>query len=172
MAFLFSGLLGHPFRTTLAVGKFLAFTHLFIEYGYSAAPAEGPSMMPTVDIIGEWLLISRRHRHGRGIEVGDVVEYNIPINDTFGVKRVLGLPGDYVLLNAPGVGSDNMIQVNKNAAGLGALHSLPAHNARPGASRPLLDCRGQPAGVPGLENVWADPAGLDQGQGHWEDKTI
>lgn len=112
MAFLFGGLLGHPFRTTLAVAKFLTFTHLFLEYGYSTAPAVGPSMLPTLEILGEWLLISRRHRHGRNVAVGDVVAYNIPINDSLGVKRVLGLPGDYVLLNAPGSGSDNMIQVN------------------------------------------------------------
>ena len=112
MTFLFGGLLGHPLRTTLAVGKFLAFTHLFLEYGYSTAPAVGPSMLPTLEILGEWLLISRRHRYGRNVAVGDVVAYNIPINDSFGVKRVLGLPGDYVLLNAPGSGNDSMIQVN------------------------------------------------------------
>ena len=108
---IFGGLLGRPFRTTIFAGKFLAFTHLFLEYGYSIAPAFGPSMLPTFDILGEWLLISRRHRYGRNVQVGDLVAYSIPINDSVGVKRLMGLPGDYVLLDAPGSGSDDMIQV-------------------------------------------------------------
>ena len=106
------GLLGHPFRTAIFAGKFLAFTHLFLEYGYSTAPAVGPSMLPTFEVLGEWLLVSRRHSYGRGVEVGDLVAYNIPINETVGVKRILGLPGDYVLLDTPGSGSNAMIQVN------------------------------------------------------------
>jgi len=109
----FGGLLGHPFRTTIFAGKFLAFTHLFLEYGWSTAPAAGPSMLPTFDMLGEWLLVSRIHRYGRGVEVGDLVAYNIPINDQVGVKRILGLPGDYVLLDTPGGGSNAMIQVTK-----------------------------------------------------------
>ncbi|KAL2151964.1 hypothetical protein VTH82DRAFT_5148 [Thermothelomyces myriococcoides] len=85
------------------------------------APASGPSMLPTFEVLGEWLLVSKLHRFGRGVEVGDVVAYNIPINDEVGVKRVLGLPGDYVLMDTPdgdgmagGVGGGpNMIQVRE-----------------------------------------------------------
>jgi inner membrane protease subunit 1 len=48
--------------------------------------------------------------------VGDVVAYNIPINEEMGVKRVLGMPGDYVLMDTPDVegrggGGGSMIQV-------------------------------------------------------------
>jgi hypothetical protein len=50
--------------------------------------------------------------HGRGVRVGDLVVYEIPIfPDSNGIKRVVGMPGDYVLLNTPGSGSDAMIQV-------------------------------------------------------------
>lgn len=101
-------LVGHPFRTVIAVAKFFAFAHLFTEYGVVTAPCQGPSMLPTFDILGEWILISRFHRFGRNVELGDLVAYNIPINHERGVKRILGMPGDYVLVDS---GSNAMIQV-------------------------------------------------------------
>jgi inner membrane protease subunit 1 len=81
--------------------KFVAFAHLIWDYGISMAPASGPSMLPTFEVLGEWLLVSKLHRFGRNVSIGDVVAYSIPINDEVGVKRVLGLPGDYVLVDAP-----------------------------------------------------------------------
>ena len=72
-------------------------------------------MLPTFEVLGEWLVVSKLQRFGRGIRVGDVVAYNIPINDEVGVKRVLGLAGDYVLMDTPadgrGGGGGGMIQV-------------------------------------------------------------
>ncbi|EAQ86573.1 hypothetical protein CHGG_07826 [Chaetomium globosum CBS 148.51] len=112
--------LGHPTRVILTTLKFVAFTHLIWEYVISMAPASGPSMLPTFEVLGEWLVVSKVHRFGRGVAVGDVVAYNIPINEEVGVKRVLGLPGDYVLMDTPadeggsgggaGSGGGSMIQ--------------------------------------------------------------
>ncbi|KAK3378203.1 peptidase S24/S26A/S26B/S26C [Podospora didyma] len=104
-------ILGHPFRVFLITAKYLAFTHLFMEYGFTVSASHGPSMLPTFEVLGEWVLVSRWHRFGRGVSVGDLIAYNIPINNDVGVKRVLGLPGDYVLVNSPETGSDVMIQV-------------------------------------------------------------
>lgn len=105
-------ILGHPFRHLVSTAKYLAVAHLFWEYGYSVGPAQGPSMLPTFEISDEWLLISKRHRHGRDVAVGDLVVYKIPIfPDSDGIKRVLGLPGDYVMLDTPESGSEAMIQV-------------------------------------------------------------
>jgi inner membrane protease subunit 1 len=104
--------IGHPFRALVTAGKIVATFHVFSEYGYTFAPAGGPSMLPTFERDGEWLLTSKRHRHARRVAVGDLVVYKIPYSpDTEGIKRVLGLPGDYVLLNSPKSGSDTMIQV-------------------------------------------------------------
>ncbi len=108
--------IGHPFRVIVYTLQFVAAAHLLWEYGISMAPASGPSMLPTFEVLGEWLLVSKLHRFGRGISVGDVVAYNIPINEDVGVKRVLGLPGDYVLMDTPdgggkGGGGGSMIQV-------------------------------------------------------------
>ena len=75
--------------------------HLFAEYGYVAKTASGPSMLPTLDAY-ESLVISKRHRRGRDIAVGDLVAYDIPLlSGAEGIKRVGGMPGDYVLLQPP-----------------------------------------------------------------------
>lgn len=68
-------------------------------------------MLPTVDVWGESMVVSRFHRNGIDVQVGDLVMYKIPTSSENGVKRVLGLPGDYVLMNTPESGNDAMIQV-------------------------------------------------------------
>ena len=87
-------------------------THVFVEYFFSLSQAEGISMNPTMNATGDFLLLSKRYRRGRGIEVGDMVSYKHPIEqDIYGVKRVVGMPGDFVLRDSPGT-SGVMIQVS------------------------------------------------------------
>ncbi|CEJ58697.1 hypothetical protein PMG11_07345 [Penicillium brasilianum] len=78
--------------------------------------SEGPSMYPTFNPRGDWLLISRRYANGKDIQVGDVVRFNHPnILGAHAAKRVLGLPGDFVCRDPPysaGAGTQpDMIQV-------------------------------------------------------------
>ncbi|KAI1800970.1 LexA/Signal peptidase [Daldinia bambusicola] len=109
-----STLLGHPFRVLIYTTKALALGHLLVTYGYGTGYGWGPSMLPTFLVANEWFVTDRSYRRGRGVRVGDCVVYAIPVEPgEDGVKRVLGLQGDYVLLNSPGVGSDTMIQVPK-----------------------------------------------------------
>lgn len=70
-------------------------------------------MLPTLTIQGEWFALDKRKRRGRGIAVGDLVIYKIPMSpNQSGIKRVVGMPGDYVSLGTPGErGDDQMIQV-------------------------------------------------------------
>lgn len=73
-------------------------------------------MYPTFDVRGDWLMISRLHRNGKGIEVGDVVRYGHPnFQGVHVAKRVVGMPGDFVCQDKPlstSIGKDgNMIQV-------------------------------------------------------------
>jgi inner membrane protease subunit 1 len=78
-------------------------------------------MLPTFEIVDEVLLISRWHRHGRSVQVGDLVVYKIPIEpNADGVKRVIGLPGDYVLIDSPESRSHMMIQVSSTGSPLDA----------------------------------------------------
>ena len=97
------------------LGVFCAGT-LICEHFYTVQRSEGPSMYPTFSTRGDWLLISRRHDHGKNIQVGDVVRFYHP---TFlgvnGAKRVIGLPGDFVCKDpvlSPEVGTEGeMVQV-------------------------------------------------------------
>jgi hypothetical protein len=94
-----------------AIGFGLGY-HVWCEYFFTLSLAEGISMSPTMNSTGDWLLLSKRYRHGRGIEVGDMVSYRHPIEqDSYGVKRVVGMPGDFVLRDTPGT-SGMMIQVS------------------------------------------------------------
>ncbi|KAL2266504.1 hypothetical protein VTJ83DRAFT_5856 [Remersonia thermophila] len=136
--------LGHPLRVILTTIKFVAFAHLIWEYGISMAPASGPSMLPTFEVLGEWLLVSKLHRFGRGVTVGDVVAYNIPINDEVGVKRVLGLPGDYVLMETPdGMGGGNMIQVPQGHCWIVGDNLVASRDSRYFGPVPLALIRGK-----------------------------
>ena len=103
----------HPIRTTVSFVKAACLVHLGITYGYTVSPAQGPSMLPTFTVDGDWILCDHTRRYGRGVSVGDLVVYRIPIfNNQWGVKRVTGMPGDYVSVGTPGEpGEELMIQV-------------------------------------------------------------
>ncbi|EDN05924.1 conserved hypothetical protein [Histoplasma mississippiense (nom. inval.)] len=80
---------------------------LFNEHCYSYQACSGPSMYPSINFRGEWLLVSKLHKHGKGVEVGDLVMFKNPLfRGRTATKRVLGMPGDFVLKNAPSVGDD------------------------------------------------------------------
>ncbi|OTA23946.1 hypothetical protein BTJ68_12469 [Hortaea werneckii EXF-2000] len=81
---------------TLALAIFIS-AHIFMEYFYTFTAAYGISMLPTIASNGDWLLISKYYRRGREVHVGDVVSYKLPLKPgEYGVKRVVGLSGDFV----------------------------------------------------------------------------
>jgi len=70
-------------------------------------------MLPTLEVVGDCVLISKSYRRGKGVKVGDIVAFNSVVDpDERVIKRVLGMEGDCVLRDTPGGGSDNMIQVS------------------------------------------------------------
>ena len=102
-------------RTLIQTVKVFAFCHLFAEYLLTVKATYGPSMLPTINVRDDWVFISKLNRRGRGIEVGDVVSLTHPMVPDMGVvKRVLGMPGDFVLRDTPGIaGEGRMIQVRR-----------------------------------------------------------
>lgn len=69
-------------------------------------------MVPTIAASGNWVLISRSYRRGRNVAVGDVVSFAHPvIVGQSAIKRVIGMPGDFVLRDTPGKGAGVMLQV-------------------------------------------------------------
>ncbi|EPS32437.1 Mitochondrial inner membrane protease subunit 1 [Penicillium oxalicum] len=64
--------------------------------------SEGPSMYPTFNVRGDWLVISKRHAFGKDIQVGDIVRCHHPsLLGSQVAKRVLGMPGDFVCSDPP-----------------------------------------------------------------------
>lgn len=124
--------LGHPIRFALSTLKITCLAHLGFTHVFQISPAEGPSMLPTFAVDGDWIAADMRHRLGRRVGVGDLVLYKIPIfaND-HGIKRVVGMPGDYVSIGTPGEkGEHQMIQVwysghQPGLHGHGAEHFYP-----------------------------------------------
>lgn len=86
-------------------------THLFMSNCYTVRKTIGPSMLPTLNVRGDWVLISKLNKLGRGLRVGDLVSYKHPVEADIGViKRVIGMPGDFVVKD-PTDGSGDMLQV-------------------------------------------------------------
>lgn len=78
------------------------------------APTYGISMLPNMNHYQEYVLISKRYRRGRYIQVGDVISYWHPFSlHQRGIKRVVAMPGDFVLRDTPDKGEGLMLQVPK-----------------------------------------------------------
>ncbi|OQO14521.1 hypothetical protein B0A48_01399 [Cryoendolithus antarcticus] len=77
--------------------------HIFITHFFVYGPVYGISMLPTFNDEGDWVLTSSHYRRGRDVQVGDLITFTHPIKaDTQSLKRVLGMPGDFVLRDTPG----------------------------------------------------------------------
>lgn len=96
-------------------------------------------MLPTLSVIGDSVLISKRYRRGRGVKVGDVVEIRHPVPEYprhGAVKRVIGLGGDFVVRSSPPgwpaailkEGEERMIQVSRSLAPLDDYHISKTNN--------------------------------------------
>ena len=124
----------------------------------------GVSMLPTIYLDGECVLVNLRHRRGRGIQVGDIVSAAHPIKLGEGVmKRVIGMPGDFVLSGTPGE-SSTMVQVSTRDSPRSAIAAAD-HDAA-GTGGPLLPRGRQHTLFARLEALRADPVGAGGRQGH------
>ncbi|KAF7189522.1 Mitochondrial inner membrane protease subunit 1 [Pseudocercospora fuligena] len=85
--------------------------HTWCHYFYTCDSTYGISMLPTLSSFGDWVIISKWYRRGRGIHAGDLVSFRHPVKEgEHAIKRVVGLSGDLVLMYTPGK-SDAMLQV-------------------------------------------------------------
>ena len=80
------------------VGSGYCSASLFCHYVLTWGPSAGASMHPTVPSADSWSIISPRYRHGKDLKIGDIVHAKNPILAHHMIaKRVIGMPGDYVL---------------------------------------------------------------------------
>ena len=95
--------------------KVFFFLHFFNEYIGSVRATAGPSMLPTLNLQDDVVYVSKFYRRGKGVKVGDVVTLKHPMfPGVSAAKRVLGMPGDFVLKDTPGSGTGMMIQVGSD----------------------------------------------------------
>lgn len=91
---------------------FVLAAHVFVDYFYAIHGTWGISMVPTLAASGDSVLISKYYRHGRDLKVGDIVSFKHPLReDIRASKRIIGMPGDFVLRDTPEKGQGMMIQV-------------------------------------------------------------
>ncbi|KAI4243364.1 MAG: hypothetical protein L6R40_003536 [Gallowayella cf. fulva] len=87
--------------------------HIIADYvGLLPPKTRGPSMLPTLAADGDMVWISSRYRYGRGVKVGDMVSFKHPcVPDAAAIKRVVGMPGDFVMRDVHDGRNDTMLQV-------------------------------------------------------------
>jgi inner membrane protease subunit 1 len=110
---------------------------------------EGPSMLPTIDVTGNWTLTLPWYRRGRGIVVGDVVSSADPfvVKDSI-IKRVVGLPGDFICVGAdPEFGNGGMIQVPAGHCWLSGDNAAFSKDSRHYGPIPLALIKGKVVAV-------------------------
>ena len=109
-----------PWRYELRVASYVAlFTfaasilfHIEVTYFFTWSATYGISMLPTMPATGNSIVISKFYRRGKDVGIGDVVSFDHPVDQGVqSVKRVVGLEGDWVCRDTPGVGKGMMIQV-------------------------------------------------------------
>ena len=100
-------------RFYVNLGKLVVAGHLFLQYVGTLHRTSGPSMLPTINVDGDWIWVSHLHRRGLNIKVGDIACFKHPLVPGEGAcKRVVGMPGDFVMRDTPGSASEMMIQVS------------------------------------------------------------
>ncbi|KAJ6144869.1 mitochondrial inner membrane protease subunit 1 [Penicillium chermesinum] len=94
----------------------VALTCTFATSLQSSNSPTGPRCTQPSTSGGDWLLVSRHYRHGKDVQVGDIVRFRHPtFLEMQAAKRVVGMPGDFVCSDPPlsedaGI-STSMIQV-------------------------------------------------------------
>nr|TKS01957.1 hypothetical protein D5086_0000167890 [Populus alba] len=85
------------FTQTCLVAKFLGFLHLTNNYLVSPTLVYGPSMLPTLNLTGDVLLVEHVSHRFQKVGPGDVVLVRSPLDPTKMVtKRIVGMEGDQI----------------------------------------------------------------------------
>ncbi|KAI8869205.1 LexA/Signal peptidase [Ramicandelaber brevisporus] len=94
------GYFRRAFGYAASITKMACTIHFISEYLMVLSPTIGPSMLPTLNIHGDIVMVDRlSHRFGM-LRPGDVVLYTSPLNPHhYVVKRLIGIAGDTVVLD-------------------------------------------------------------------------
>jgi inner membrane protease subunit 1 len=126
--------------------------HCFREYVAEIHACQGPSMLPTLNVYGDLLLVSKLHRYGRFCQVGDVVMTVHPLDAQERIsKRILGFPGDLVCIE-PRAAAQEFIKVPEGSAWLCGDNLEHSRDSRTWGPIPLALIRGKV-----MARVYPDP---------------
>jgi hypothetical protein len=79
-------------RLTTRLVQALFASHLFVYYGYSLTRCEGPSMLPTLNVFGDFMLVEKWTQFSsRGYRQGDIVQGRHPYKGHPISKRIIGM---------------------------------------------------------------------------------
>ncbi|KAI3915819.1 hypothetical protein MKX01_013275 [Papaver californicum] len=85
------------FDKTLLAGKVMCFVHVTNTYICTHVLPHGPSMLPTLNLTGDWILSEKISIRLGKVHNGDIVIVRSPENPRkFIVKRIMGMEGDTV----------------------------------------------------------------------------
>lgn len=105
----------------------IAFIHLFTSTFFEISQTEGASMLPTVQMSGDFCIVDKRFKNGNGVNIGDVIVASKPTQpDNWVCKRITGMPGDIVIID-PSRNSLNSLKEkldNSNDGDLGNLKEI------------------------------------------------
>ncbi|TID18216.1 putative mitochondrial inner membrane protease subunit protein [Venturia nashicola] len=112
-----------------SIGIFV-FGHLFITHVLDMQGTLGFSMLPTIYFEGDWVLINKLYRRGKGVQVGDLVEAKDPLRaDGRVLKRIIGMPGDFVVAHTAET-DGMMLQVPQGHCFLAGDNQLGSRDSR------------------------------------------
>ena len=119
------------------------------------------------------MIIDKTFSRGRGIKLGDVVDIQHPIVLGAGaIKRVMGMPGDFVVKDEGEGKGKRMIQVRCLVSGkldrgqCGVNGKTMLIGISIGAGWALLAVGGQSTGLEGFEGLWPGTFGADKWKGY------
>ncbi|GAB7347193.1 hypothetical protein MBLNU459_g3302t1 [Dothideomycetes sp. NU459] len=158
------------FHGLKVASAFLLAVHIFTDYFYDIRGTWGISMQPTLAPTGDSVLVSKYYRHGRGVEVGDIISFKHPMReDVRASKRVIGMPGDFVLRDTPDKGKGMMIQVPQGHCWVVGDNLNHSRDSRMIGPIPLALVRGKVIATFSGWSLWPHPVrgGLDDASDMW-----
>ncbi|MCJ1389476.1 hypothetical protein MMC18_002333 [Xylographa bjoerkii] len=148
-----------PIWYILNLTKLFFGLHLVNEYVGQIKQTAGPSMLPTLNVAGDWVYVSRFYRRGRAVKVGDVVTIRHPMFPGTGAsKRVLGMSGDFVLRDTPGGEGGMMVQIPEGHCWLAGDNLPDSRDSRDYGPLPLALIKGKVIAriLPFKERKWIE----------------
>ncbi|KAJ1790482.1 hypothetical protein GGH19_004896 [Coemansia sp. RSA 1807] len=141
--------------TTLVAFPTACFIHTLFDYIGEITPALGPSMLPTLSMVGDLILIERLPGWRDRIQVGDPVVFKSPIDPGRRVvKRVLGKAGDTLCVD-PTRKTPTFVQIPRGHVWLQGDNYTNSTDSRVHGPVPLALLRGRV-----LARVWPGPQKL------------